>query len=172
MTSGHRNCLLPISCFAALLVSTSCDKPTRPAPSAPKAEWIDSNQIQVGPVVHEQLSPELLLCITNVHATFADVDGTPLQEWIDDFKRDRDPEANVRIWEDMQVAYKSYCQGRDLPLEIRKEVFKVVLFRSLAPESEVLARIELEKLSQADARDIMRAYPSEPKPIDVIRSDR
>ena len=89
-----------------------------------------------------QGSPWVVTNTGSSTSTFADVDGTPLEKWIDDFKRDRDPEGSIRIWEDMQVAYKRYLDGRDLSLEARKEVYKVVLFRSMASEQDVLSRIE------------------------------
>jgi len=122
--------------------------------------------------VHESLPDELVARIKSVHETFADVDGTPLDQWIADFKKDLDPESNVRVWEDMQIAYTEYCNGRDLPLETRKEVYKVVLFRSMASPSDVLDRIELAILTKEDATEIMSGYPSPPKPIDVIQTDR
>jgi hypothetical protein len=137
----------------------------------PEVEWIDPNEIQSGPIRHDTLPDELLARIKRVHATFADVDGMPLDKWIDDFKRDGDPESNVRIWEDMEVAYNSFCKDRNLPLDTRKEVFKVVLFRSMAPDDEVLARVELKRLTRNEAKEILAAYPGEATPITVIRSD-
>lgn len=119
--------------------------------------------------MHDTLPDELLARIKAVHGTFADVDGTPLEKWIDDFKRDLDPEGNIKIWEDMQVAYNAYCADRELPLAARKEVFKIVLMRSMMPDADVLARIELEHVPADDVRKILAAYPSEAKPIDVIR---
>ncbi|MAG93949.1 MAG: hypothetical protein CMJ48_09395 [Planctomycetaceae bacterium] len=142
--------------------------------SAPEStvERIDPNEIQQGPILHDTLPDELLARIKNVHATFADVDGTPLDKWIDDFKRDLDPEGNVSIWEDMQVAYNSYCNDRDLPLQTRKEVFKIVLMRSMMPDDEVLSRLELEHIAADDVRSILAAYPGDAKPIDVIQTDQ
>lgn len=133
-------------------------------------EWIDPNEIQQGPTLHDELSDELLTRIKSVHETFADVDGTPLTKWIDDFKRDLDPEGNISIWEDMQVAYNSYCNDGELPLETRKEVFKIVLMRSMMPDDDVLARVELKHVPTDDLRTILDAYPGDAKPIDMIRT--
>lgn len=95
-----------------------------------------------------------------------------LEKWIDDFKRDLDPEGNIRIWEDMQVAYNSYCGNHVLPLETRKEVFKVVLMRSMMPDVDVLSRLEPEHISVDEVRSILAAYPGEAKPIGVIQTGR
>ena len=158
----------------ALLAATACEQQTEsqePNDEEPKTQWIDPNTIQAGPTIHGTLPNELVERIKVVHGTFAEVDGTPLEKWIADFKRDANPEGNVKIWEDMKVAYDKYCDGRGLPLQTRKEVFKVVLFRSMASAEDVLARIGLSTLSKEDASEIMEGYPSAPKPIDVIEGN-
>ncbi len=161
-----------------IIAGASCDRrepvdSTKSAKSEkPSTEWIDPNKIQSGPTVHDSLSNDLVTRIKCVHRTFADVDGTPLDKWIAGFKRDLDPEGNVRIWEDMQTAYTTYCDGRDLPVKARKEVYKIVLLRSMASAADVLDRIELSILTEDDATEIMNGYPSPPKPIEVIEPEQ
>ena len=70
------------------------------------------------------------------------------------------------------MAYNKYIDSRALPLDTKKEIFKVVLFRSMASEQDVLSRIKLDKLTIDDAKTIMAGYPAVPKPIDVIQSPR
>jgi|GEM_PF-797392 len=157
------------------IVLTACDRSTVAEPEESKkteTEWIDPNEIQFSPIHHESLPEELLTRIKNVHSTFADVDGASLSEWITDFKRDGNPEENVEIWEDMQTAYLSYCKDRDLDLATRKEVFRVLLFRSMASRAYVLEQLELSILSTDDAEAIMNAYSSDPKPIEMIEVDQ
>jgi len=161
------------ACFAAfgmLVVCLGCGSSTSSPES--KVAWVDPNEIQQGPTLHDELPDPLLDRIKAVHETFADVDGTPLEKWIDDFKRDLDPEGNVKIWEDMKIAYNAYCNDRELPLETRKEVFKIVLMRSMMSDSDVLARLELKHVSANDARTILASYPGEAKPIDVIQTGK
>ncbi|MCU0709458.1 MAG: hypothetical protein MUF23_14305 [Pirellula sp.] len=157
--------------FAALVTLCTClgcgNTTSSPGPNV---TWIDPNEIQQGPTLHDDLPDELLDRIKAVHKTFSDVDGTPLEKWIDDFKRDLDPEGNIKIWEDMEVAYNSYCTNRELPLETRKEVFKIVLMRSMMPDAEVLARLDLKHVPANDVRAILAAYPGAAKPIDVMQT--
>jgi hypothetical protein len=159
------------ACFAALATLVAClgCGSTTSSPE-PKGAWVDPNEIQQGPTLHDELPDQSLERIKAVHETFADVDGTPLEKWIDDFKRDLDPEGNIKIWEDMEVAYNSYCTDRELPLETRKEVFKIVLMRSMMPDADVLARLELKHVPANHVRAILSAYPGEAKPIDVIQT--
>lgn len=138
-------------------------------PATDSVKWVDQHAIQQGPTLHDSLPDQILERIKIVHSIFADVDGTPLDKWIDDFKRDLDPEGNVKIWEEMAVAYSSFCNKRELPLETRKEVFKVVLLRSMMPDEDVLARVQLKLISVDEAKAIMAAYPGEATPIEVVR---
>jgi hypothetical protein len=160
--------------LAALASLTACIFGCDTTTSKPESsvQWIDPNEIQYGPVLHKTLPDELLARIKAVHETFADVDGTPLDKWIDDFKRDLDPEGNVKIWEDMQVAYNAYCGDRELPLATRKEVYKIVLMRSMMPDNDVLTRVKLEHVPVDDVKKILAAYPGEAKPIDVIQTNK
>lgn len=52
--------------------------------------------------------------INALQQTFAEVDPTPLAKWVEDFKRDVDPERELRIYEAMAQAYRAYCQGKNL----------------------------------------------------------
>jgi len=130
-----------IACFATLVTLCICLGCGNTTSSPePNVTWVDPNEIHQGPTLH------------------------------DDFKRDLDPEGNIKIWEDMEVAYNSYCTNRELPLETRKEVFKIVLMRSMMPDAEVLARLDLKHVPSNDVRAILAAYPSAAKPIDVIQT--
>ncbi len=84
-----------------------------------------------------------------------------LEEWIGQVTREPDPEASIEIWEDIEIAYRSFCNGRDLPLDTRKEVFEVAMMRSVMPNDRVLARIEPKYITMDDVKSILAAYPSE-----------
>lgn len=150
------------------LCSCSVNDPKSPSKDR-KTVSVDPTKIERGPVRHARLSAAQVTRLRKVHSTFAEVDGQTFAEWEDDFKRDADPDENLRIWEDMEIAYLKFCEGKSLDVATRKEVFKVVLLRSMAPESEVLRQGKLRILSEAEAKQIMRGYPSEPKPVEVIQ---
>lgn len=138
----------------------------------PKFHWTAPSELEGDTILHDELPSELLARIKNVHATFADVHGQPLAELIDELKREPEPESNVRIWEDMQIAYNSYCNDHEVPLETRKEVFKIVAWRAALPDTEVLAKLKLQNVPANDVKAILAAYPSEPKPLASIPAGR
>jgi hypothetical protein len=126
--------------------------------------------LQPGPVQHDNLTPEQIERITELQDTFREVDPTPLAEWIDDFKRDREPDREIRIYESMAAAYAGFCSGRSLTLEAKREVYQLVLMRSGAPDDEVLARAALKVLTPTDAREILGLYNAPPSAVQVVPS--
>lgn len=122
-------------------------------------KWIDPEQIQPGPIRHESLTDEQLTRLGKVYDVFAQVDGQPIKVWIDNFKRDIDPDQELAIWEIMASAYSQYCDNRELSLEAKREVYQVVLLRSMVPEDQVLQHLELKVLSVDDAREVMQGFP-------------
>src|SRR4051812_46034993 len=107
--------LVPAVIYA--LLTTGCTKAPDPTAtgaqkSAGQVKWVDPKTIQPGPIRHEALTENQLARIRALHATFAEVDPNPLEKWIDDFKRDADPDRELAVWERMARAYRRYCETR------------------------------------------------------------
>jgi hypothetical protein len=105
--------------------------------------------------------------IRKLQQTFSEVDPMPLEKWVDDFKRDKDPDREIRIYEGMAEAYTAYCSGRQLTLQAKQDVHQVVLLRSGAPDAQVLPQLTLKVLSVDDAKEILKLYKVPPAPITV-----
>jgi hypothetical protein len=121
-------------------------------------EWVDPKSIQPGPIQRDALSDDQMARIRSLQATFVEVDGQPVEQWVDNFKRDADPDKELLVWERMAKAYRGYCEGKKLSAAARKDVYRVVLLRSMASEKEVLERVKLAELSREDAVSVMKAY--------------
>ena len=134
-----------------------------------KIEWVDPNSIQQSQILHDSLTTSQINNIEYLYNTFKEVDPTSQEKWIEDFKRDQDPDREIEIWMMMAKAYKSYCQKREINLDVKKEVLKVLLMRSSVPEDEVLTHLKLEHLAEKEALKIMHVYDLESKPIRVIK---
>jgi hypothetical protein len=152
--------------IALIIGSTSllaCEGRKQPSPEKP----IDPAHLQPGPIRHPQLTEAQLDRIGKLQQTLLEVDPSPLDRWIDDFKRDSDPEREIQIYEGMASAYSAYCTGRTLTLAAKQDVYQVVILRSGAPDTEVLPRLKLHALSVDDARDVLKLYRMDPMPITV-----
>ena len=123
-----------------------------------EVQWVDPNEIRQGPIRRDSLTEEQMERIKALQKTFAEVDGQTVDEWVDSFKRDLNPNSELAIWERMAKAYQSYCEAHDLSLDAKKDAYKVLLLRSMASPEEVLERVELTTLSKSDAKNVMSGF--------------
>ena len=149
------------------LIAVGCDRgeqssvsnPPSSAPTAqPEVQWVDPSTIQPGPIRRDSLTAEHMERVRKLQAVFVEVDGQSVEQWVDNFKRDVNPDRELDIWETMAKAYTAYCSKRTLSPEAKKEVYKVVLLRSMASEKDVLERLELKVLTKDEAVAVMRAF--------------
>jgi hypothetical protein len=146
-------CLVPAACGHAPTGPT-----TGKGGGEGRVEWVDPKTLQPGPIRRDSLSDEQMARIRSLRATFAEVDGQTVEQWADGFKRDVDPDKELRVWERMAKAFRAYCDGRKLSPEAKQDVYLVVLLRSMASEQDVLERAKLQELSREDALAIMKGY--------------
>ena len=132
-----------------------CDKRSQ----QPQLQRVDPATLQPGPLQHEELSREQLERVANLHRIFSEVDSSPLEKWIDNFKRDIDPDSELALWERMASTYTGYCSRRNLSLDAKQDVYQVVLLRSTTPDAEkMLDYLNLKVLTPEQARDVMKSF--------------
>jgi hypothetical protein len=56
------------------------------------------------------------------------------------------------------LAYRVYCDGKQLSDSAKQDVYRVVLFRSMTFEQDALERVELSELSREDAAEVMKRF--------------
>ena len=124
-----------------------------------QVQQVDPATLKPGPIQHEELTPEQFDRIARLQRIFSEVDRSPLEKWIDNFKRDMSPDSEIAIWERMADVYVKYTSQRDLSLEAKGDVFQVVLVRSTTSDEEkVLKQLNLKVLNTEEARDVMRLF--------------
>jgi hypothetical protein len=139
-------------------VSVVADNKAAPSSVAP-------GQLRPGPIRHATLTPTQIARIEAIQKTFAEFDPSPLDKWIDDFKRDQHPDREIAIYEAMAQAYTGYCSHHTLTREAREEVYGLILARSGAPDDEVMRGARLQHLRREDAIEVLRGYSAPPQPI-------
>lgn len=162
----------PLFCWLSLLTLflTSCSSTSLETPSESgtvavedvqtgDTRWIDPNELQQGPIRRDSLTAVQMQRIASLQKVFGEIDGQTVDQWADNFKRDLNPDSELAIWERMATAYSRYCdKHQPLTLDAKKEVYKVVLLRSMASPEDVMAKLELTILSKQDARDVMEGF--------------
>jgi hypothetical protein len=124
----------------------------------PDGQWVDPASLKPGPVRRQGLSPKQMDRIYRLRDTLAEVEHSPIEKWVDNFKRDADPDKELAIWERIAAGYTRYCSKRMLSTEAKKDVFQLLLLRSMAPEQEVLNRIKLKTLTVDEAKETLREF--------------
>lgn len=158
-------------CLAAALTCLSilfagCNRSEESSSS--KIKWTDPKKLEPGPIRHASLTDEQMSRAQRLQKVFSEVDPSPADKWVDDFKRDANPESELRIWESMATVYETFTASNTLALDAKKEAYQVVLLRSGAPEGEVLMHLKLKILTERDARNIMALFTNKPEPIKVV----
>ena len=123
-----------------------------------QTEMVNAAELKPNEIQHEQLSEEQLRRIKKLHETFAEVDRSSLEKWVDNFKRDAIPDSEIAIWERVGNAYRNYCSQRQLTLEAKGDVFQALVLRSMTSDEEAVKPLKLKELSPDEARKTMREY--------------
>jgi hypothetical protein len=165
---GHHIIVLLFLCAVTYIGGCRPQQPQTPnVDGTPQTKWIDPNSIAPSPIRHERLTAEQVTRVKRLQETFKDVDPSPLEKWVEDFKRDEDPDREIRVFEGMAEAYRAFCKGKRLTPQAKKDAFQVVLLRSGAPDSEVIPQLKLKVLTVKDAREILKHYKMAPAPVQV-----
>src|SRR5438309_1691551 len=93
---------LQVVVLALCLASASCDRgptgqKTEKHSGGGRLEWVDPKTLQPGPIRREALSDDQMARIRALQATFAEVNGQSVEQWVDNFKRDVDPDEELRV---------------------------------------------------------------------------
>ncbi len=124
----------------------------------PRLECIDPADLKPNAIQHEQLTEERLRRIKKLHETFAEVDKSSLETWMDNFKRDMNPDKEIAAWERIARAYSNYTSKKDLPLEVKDDAFRTLLMCSMSSSEETIRSLKLKVLSYDEAKKLCDEY--------------
>jgi len=99
----------------------------------------------------------------------AEVDDSPLQKWIDDFRHDSNPDREIAMFEAVAEAYQTFCSRHSRTLAQKQDVFGLLLERSGTTEDDVLAHRKLKVLTSEEAKEALSYYHKAAMPIQVIQ---
>src|ERR1700722_5876115 len=87
---------------------------------------IPISQLKRGPTRHEQLSLSLTARINYLCQTLDEVYSQSIDKWLDEFRRDANPESEVLWWERLTRCYLGYTEPKDLSQEQKQAAFKIL----------------------------------------------
>ena len=124
----------------------------------PDTQLVDLASLKPGPTRHERLSPKQMERIYKLRDALAEVEHSPIEKWVDNFKRDANPDKELAVWERIADGYTRYCSKRLLSIEAKKDVFQLLLLRSMASEQEVLNHVKLKTLTVDEAKETLKEF--------------
>lgn len=160
----------------SILILSSCGSDTTGNESAakpgnPDPEFIELDELDLGPILRDSLSREQEEQIEYLHQVFTEVNQVPLEKWKSDFQRDANPDKEIAIWMAMANGYTDFLKDKELSIEEKLEIYEILLVRSVYPEAEALASLDLKYLSKAQAVEVMKGYQMNAEPIRVSKED-
>jgi hypothetical protein len=154
--------------LSTILVFSSCNSGKD---EKQNIQTMDPNDIQISEVVHDTLTTEQIDKIKKIQSTFEEVYPVSLEQTITDFKRDQNPDSEIAIWLQMANAYEKYLASKQgkLDLNTKKEVYKLILSRSMMSAEEAIPNAKLTILTEKEAKEVLSYYTATPDPIDVVK---
>jgi hypothetical protein len=126
----------------------------------PVSRIVPLSQVRRSPPVHKTLPIDLLIRIGAIREVFKDIEGLSIDEWITDFRSDRHPERELRIWEKMASAMKRFEETRTLDREAKREVTSWLLALTMH-SPDAAAKVQHWKVLREQDRETLRTYYEE-----------
>jgi hypothetical protein len=118
----------------------------------------DLASLHSGPIRHQSLNTGQMERINKLRDALAEVERSPIEKWVDNFKRDANPDKELAVWERIAAGYTRYCSRKRLSKEAKEDVFQLLLLRSMASEKEVLNHIKLKTLTVDEAKETLKEF--------------
>jgi hypothetical protein len=98
-------------------------------------EQLRLSDIQFGPIRHPVLPDDFIERIKAFKKILGDIDSVSIEQTIDNFKRDADPQSELIIWERIASTFQMYLSHNPTTdSAIRKRILAVLLSASMGIE--------------------------------------
>jgi len=128
------------------------------AAEEPEVLWVDPKEVMPEETQRRPLSPEQTMAIADIQKTLIDVDILPLEEWLDGFRRDADPDREIAVWQRIAKVYSDFLKDRRVTADYKKEVFKVLVASSMMPREQVPQNANVKRLSAKEVIELMDRF--------------
>ncbi|QJP97022.1 GIY-YIG nuclease family protein [Pseudomonas fluorescens] len=130
---------------------------------------IELKKIKSSPIGTSSISPEQADRIKIIAMLLSKIFPSKVEEWLEDFTRDLDPEREICIWEQITKSYLTIDEIEIASDDLKQEAFALLLHRSTSPTTEVLAEAELKHFNRKSAKRLLQSYELKPKPLVVVK---
>lgn len=152
----------------ATLILSSCNSNSK---EQNEIQSINPNEIRQSEIIYNELTTEQINKIKKIHSTFQEFDNTSLEQTIPDFKRDLNPDDEIKLWLNMAEAYENCLNSKEIKInfDAKVEIYDLLLSRSMMSSKEAIDKVTVKILSKQEVDKVLSFYKAEPDPIDVIQ---
>jgi len=105
------------------------------------------------------LSDKQISRITSFQEILKEVNTIPLEETIENFQRDVNPDKEIKIWEHIAKVYQIINEEhKELNIDKKTDIYNLLLYRSMMPKEEIFKQIKLKSLSIEEADKYLSYY--------------
>ena len=135
----------------------------------PETTAMTIKDLQAHDIVHNSLTTDQLNEIKKIHEVFSEINSSSLDETIDNFKRDQQPDNEIAIWKKMANAYQRFAlkPENSTAHDKKVEAYELILLRTMMTEKEVVEKVDLKFLTKGEVTEILSYYTAEPQPLKV-----
>jgi hypothetical protein len=116
---------------------------------------IPISQLKRGPIRHAQLSLSLTARINYLQQALDEVYPQTIEQWLDAFQRDANPESEVMWWERLTRCYLAYTEPRDLSLQQKQAAFKILFTMGMGSSLQDMSA-EIASLPEGSQEELIR----------------
>jgi len=106
----------------------------------------------------DPLPVDLRKRIRHCFRLLAEVDPTPTDQILEDFRRDPEPEKGLAFWEAVASAYTEFVQKRKPTAEGRREAFKILSHMLISGKGVPASKLCSKNLSEADVKWLQERF--------------
>ena len=121
--------------------------------------WIDSKDCTSSDEFrHQSFSADVRSQIEGIKSALDEVHPKPLQNWEDGFRRDSNPEIEIKVWERIAAVYQRCIQDESLTPKQRMDYFNVISTCSISSRNAVLEVFKPTAITRIQAMDAISLY--------------
>jgi hypothetical protein len=105
-------------------------------------------------------------------AALDEVNPQSFDDWMKGFELDGNPERELLLWECMALAYRTFTEGRGLPMEAKDEALQVTFQCSLGRTQDHILKSKRKVLENAEILAVVVCYRAAVATIFAINHGR
>ena len=118
--------------------------------------WVDARQVREFPRHrHARFTGEPLRKIRRIQALLEEVDPLSLEEWVDGFRRDKDPEREIAFWLGVAETYAFLVGNRPYDRARKLDVYNLLMASVISPAEDVPKITELQAFTKEEGRALL-----------------